>query len=32
MESQGYRVLRFWDDEVLRSVQQILAAIHAELT
>ena len=32
LESQGYRVLRFWNDEVIRDVDAVLRAIHDSLT
>jgi very-short-patch-repair endonuclease len=31
LKAQGYRVLRFWNNEVLQNVDGVLAAIHAAL-
>ena len=31
LEQQGYRVLRFWNNEVTRNIKGVLEAIHAEL-
>lgn len=32
LEVEGYRVLRFWNDEVLTRTDDVLATIHAALT
>jgi len=31
LEKQGYRVLRFWNNDVLKNFDGVLAAIHDEL-
>jgi very-short-patch-repair endonuclease len=31
LESQGYRVLRFWNNEVLRETRAVMEAIYAAL-
>jgi very-short-patch-repair endonuclease len=31
LESQGYRVIRFWNSQVLRDTESVLRAIHAAL-
>ena len=31
MEANGYRVLRFWNNDVLTQTEEVLAAIHSEL-
>jgi very-short-patch-repair endonuclease len=32
LEEQGYRVLRFWDNDCLRETEAVLQAIHNALT
>lgn len=32
LERQGYRVLRYWNHDVLQSVEDVLADIHRQLT
>jgi very-short-patch-repair endonuclease len=32
LESQGYRVLRFWNNEVLGNIDGVLAEIHSAMT
>ncbi|HEX2654394.1 MAG TPA: endonuclease domain-containing protein [Xanthobacteraceae bacterium] len=31
LQSQGYRVLRFWNNDVLTNIESVLRVIHAEL-
>ena len=31
LEREGYRVLRFWNGEVMRSLEEVLRVIHAEV-
>jgi very-short-patch-repair endonuclease len=32
LEAQGYRVLRFWNHEVLKEIDAVMLAIHSALT
>ncbi len=32
LESKGYQVIRFWNDDVLLRAEQVLEAIHAALS
>jgi Protein of unknown function (DUF559) len=32
LESEGYRVLRFWNNEITRDIDAVLAAIHSAIS